>query len=76
MKEVGVHVICLDGHVLHWQSQPVVRGMVAGNLLLSAAILLCGLTFTGSANLADLLNFAMLSERQFYDLQREYVYPD
>ena len=31
-------------------------GMVAGNLLLSAATLLCGLTFTGIANLADVLN--------------------
>ena len=70
-----VNGICPDGHVLHWQSQPMVRGMAAGNLLLSAAILLCGLTFTGIANLADLLNLAMLSERRFYDLQREYVYP-
>ena len=44
-------------------------------MLLSAAILLYGLTFTGIAYLADLLNLAMLSERQFYDLQRDYVYP-
>ena len=58
-----VNGICPDGHVLHWQSHPMVRGMAAGNLLLSAAILLCGLTFTGIANLADLLNSAMLSER-------------
>ena len=50
-----VNGICPDGHVLHWQSQPMVRVMAAGNLLLSAAILLCGLTFTGIANLADLL---------------------
>ena len=50
-----VNGICPDGHVLHCQSQPMVRGMAAGNLLLSAAILLCGLTFTGIANLADLL---------------------
>ena len=58
-----VNGICSDGHVLHWQSQPMVMGMAASNLLLSAAILLCGLTCTGIANLADLLNFAMLSER-------------
>ena len=63
-----VNGICPDGHVLHWQSQPMVRGMEAGNLLLSAAIILCGLTFTGIANLADLLNLAMFIERQFYDL--------
>ena len=58
-----VNGICPDGHVLHRQSQPMVRGMAAGNLLLSAAILLCGLTFTGIAYLADLVNLAMLSER-------------
>ena len=52
-----VNGICPDGHVLHWQSQPMVRGMATGNLLLSAAILLYGLTFTGIANLADLLKF-------------------
>ena len=45
-----------------------------GNLLLSAAILLC-VTFTGIANLADVLNLAMFSERRFYDLQKDYVYP-
>ena len=52
-----VNGIFPDGHVLHWQSQPMVRGMTAGNLLLSAAILLCGLIFTGIANLANMLNF-------------------
>ena len=49
--------------MLHWQLQPMVRSMEAGNLLLSTAILLCGLNFTVIANLADLLNLVMLSER-------------
>ena len=56
-----VNDICPDGHMLHWQSQPMVRSMATGNFLLSAAFLLCGLTFTGIANLADLLDLAMLS---------------
>ena len=50
-----INGICPDGHVLHWQLQPMVSVMAAANLLLSAAIVLCGLTFTGIANLADLL---------------------
>ena len=45
--ENGTHP---DGHVLYWQSYPMIRDIVAGNLLLSAAILLCGLTFTGIDN--------------------------
>ena len=70
-----VNGTCPDGHVLQWQSQPMVRGMAAGNLLLSAAILLCGLTFTSIANLADVFNLAVFSERYFYRLQKEYLYP-
>ena len=56
---------CPDGHVLKWQSQPMIKGMAAGNLLLSATILLCDLIFTSIANLADVLNLVMLSERRF-----------
>ena len=70
-----VNGTCPDGHVLQWQSQPMIRGMAAGNLLLSAAILLCGLTFTSIANLADVFNLAVFSERYFYRLQKEYLYP-
>ena len=43
--------------------------------LLSAAILLCGLTFTGIANLADVFYLVMFGERCFYKLQKEYLYP-
>ena len=48
-----VNDICPDAHVLYWQSQPMVRDMAAGNLLLSAAVVFCSLTFSGIASLAD-----------------------
>ena len=51
----------------------MVRGMAAGNLLLPVAILLCGLTFTSIANLVDMFNLAVFSERYFYRLQMEYL---
>ena len=70
-----VHGTCPDGHVLNWQSQPLVRDMGAGNLMVAAAILFCGLTFTGISNLAKLLNLAMFSESSFYGLQKEYLFP-
>ena len=66
---------CTEGHVLNWQSQPLVRDMGAGNLLLSAAILFCGLTFTRAANSAQLLNLVIFSESYFYRLQKEYLFP-
>ena len=62
---------CPDGHVLHWQFQPMIWGMAAGDLLLSAAVLLCGLTFTGIVNLADVFSLAIFSEWYFYRLQKE-----
>ena len=66
---------CTEGHVLNWQSQPLVKDMGAGNLLLSAAILFCGLTFTRVADMAQLLNLAIFSESYFYRLQKEYLFP-
>ena len=65
-----VHGTCPDGHVLNWQSQPLVRDMGAGNLMVAAAILFCGLTFTGISNLAKLLNLAMFSESSYMDYRR------
>ena len=70
-----VNGTCPDGHVLTWQSQPLIRDVGAGNLLVAAAVLLCGLTFTGISNFAKLLNLAMFSESTFYRLQKEYLFP-
>ena len=53
----------------------MVSNMAAGNLLLSVAIQLCSLTFTDIANLADMLILTIVGEEQFYDLQRDFLYP-
>ena len=53
----------------------MVSSIAAGNLLLSVAIQLCGLTFTDIANLADILILTLVGEEQFYDLQRNFLYP-
>ena len=53
----------------------MVSSMAAGNLLLSVAIQLCDLTFTDIANLADKLILTIVGEEQFYDLQRNFLYP-
>ena len=53
----------------------MVSSMAAGNLLLSVTIQLCGLTFTSIANLADMLILTIVGEEQFYDLQRDFLYP-
>ena len=52
---------CPHGHEVHWQSQPTVRNMAAGNLLVPAAILFSGLTFTAFASMARTLNLPMIA---------------
>ena len=48
---------CPHGHEVYWQSQPTVKNMGAGNLLLPAAILFSGLTFTSFANMLAYLMY-------------------
>ena len=43
----------------------MLKNMSAGNLLVPVAILLSGLTFTGFANMAEILNLSMISEATF-----------
>ena len=51
------------------------RNMAAGNLLLPAAILFSGLTYTSFANMAGILNVPMMSESYFYKIQKSYLNP-
>ena len=44
-----------------WYSQPMMRGMAAGNLLLSSAILFTGLTYDRVRELSDTLRIPILS---------------
>ena len=55
-------IILQETRHLLWQSQPVVCHIPAGNLLLAAAILLSGQTFTSFATLAGVLNLVMFGE--------------
>ena len=41
-----VEIFCANGHLTKWQSQPTMRGMATGNLLLSASISYSGNTFS------------------------------
>ena len=66
---------CPDGHEVHWKSQPIIRNSGAGNLIVPAAILFSGLTFTSFTSMAEILNLPMISESYFYRIQKEYLYP-
>jgi len=60
---------------VHWQTQPFVRSMGAGNLLLSAGILFTGNDFSNFASVAKATNLQIFSERNFTSTQRKYLFP-
>lgn len=70
-----VMVTCIKDHVCTWRSQPMLKRMAAGNLLLSSAILLSGATFTKVASIANIMKLQFMSEKTYCNIQDEYVFP-
>ena len=66
---------CINGHTYFWKSQPMIKGMAAGNLLLSFSILLSGATYTKIATLAEILRLCFFSEKTFCNIQDSYLFP-
>ena len=72
---LSVEMICLDGHITHWDSQPIIKRKPVGNLLLAASILFTGNTFASVSRLASCLNLQFISESVFYDTQQRFLFP-
>ena len=70
-----VKATCQDDHTFTWHSQPLVGKAAAGNLLLSAAIVFSGSTYTTFANIANLINLSLFSDRTFYKIQQTRIFP-
>lgn len=70
-----VKYTCLGNHTVTWHSQPLVRGQPAGNLLIPAAILLTGSSFTDFDNFANSLNISFPSQTTYTDVQNTYLVP-
>lgn len=66
---------CAEGHSGTWTSCPSERGMPQSNLLLAAAILFTGSTFTKLEEWAKLINLQIFSSSTFYDIQNSYLHP-
>ena len=63
------------GHKWKSNSQPFIKDVPAGNILLSAAILFSGSTPTKSLRLLKCLEMACIAERTFYYHQTKYLAP-
>ena len=61
-SSLAVTTHCIEGHKCMWLSQPEVNRMAAGNLILPAAILFSGSTFTKFSELASIANIQIMSK--------------
>jgi len=66
---------CVIGHITTWHSQPILRRMAAGNLLVSAAVLLSGSTFSRTQHFFNILHSPFLGKSEFYRIQNTYLEP-
>ena len=72
---LSVQLTCHSGHVINWDSQPVVKRKPLGNLLLAASILFTGNTFTAINRLASCLNLQFFSESVFFMTHKKVLVP-
>lgn len=73
--QIRIHWTCLNAHSGHWQSSPDQREMGRTKLLMCAAMLLTGATYTDIKDWAGLVNIAIPSEAQFYRIQTAHLVP-
>ena len=72
---VTVTLFCTSGHETTWASAPKINDMFVTNLLLPAAILFNGLTYTQFSEVSDAIGLKCLGESQFYRVQKSYLFP-
>lgn len=62
-------------HCRRWSSQPLIGNTPAGNLLLSGAILFCGLSYTKFLRALESIKVLTISPRTFQDHATTYLQP-
>ena len=72
---LSVKLFCINGHHNIWKSQPIINNTPAGNLLLSAATLFSGNTFSKISQFASFFNLAFLGKTTFYNMQSNCLLP-
>lgn len=72
---VRITATCVNGHITSWQSQPLIEGSAAGNLLIPAAILFSGNTYQHIKDFAKYLNLQFVSKSHYYKIQKHMLFP-
>lgn len=66
---------CRGGHVIVWESQPLLSQKPAGNALLAAAILFPGCSVAPCLRAFQSINLQAISETTYYTYQKRYLVP-
>ncbi|OCT57444.1 hypothetical protein XELAEV_18003518mg [Xenopus laevis] len=73
---LSVDAVCSKGHCFHlWESQPKQGRMPLGNILMSAAILLSGSSYTKVSYMNKILGLKQVGKTTHFRNQRTYLYP-
>ena len=73
---IAIRQLCSHcGHKWVWTSQPFIRDMPAGNILLSSVILFSGATPRKVLRLLNHMQVACISDRTFYCHQNRFLEP-
>ncbi|XP_046862463.1 LOW QUALITY PROTEIN: THAP domain-containing protein 5-like, partial [Xenia sp. Carnegie-2017] len=72
---LSFNLFCINGHHTTWTSQPLIRNVPAGNLLLAASTLFSGNTYERISQFASFMNLEFIGKTSFYSLQKQYLFP-
>ena len=72
---VTVKATCFNNHTYQWNSQPELHNKPAGDILIPAATVITGGSFESTKQFASALNLNFVNKQQFYDVQKEIVFP-
>ena len=69
-----VELICEDGHISLWSSQPRTCNYYEGNIVLAASILFSANTLSKIKKYFDLACIRFISHTSYYNLQKDYLF--
>ncbi|KAG0444969.1 hypothetical protein HPB47_008542 [Ixodes persulcatus] len=72
---IKVKSICPLKHERIWDSQPLMNGRAAGNILLSSHLLFSGSSVTSTLRMLRHMNVEVFSDQTFYKYQKSLLFP-
>ena len=70
-----VKTICKNKHVFERKSQPKLKNISIGNILLSSSVLYSGNTFGQIYEMFKMINIACISKARFFEIQKTLLFP-